>query len=501
MQTLRKPFESETQNHFVHLLFKIKLLMSKEIKAVEKLFKEFSGKNPDDIIALPLSGSYRQYFRIKSSSGSFIGVYNEDLKENQAFISFTDSFLELGLNVPEFLASNLDENVYLLQDLGDTTLLAYLGIEYNRPINASGIEMYKKTLEQLPLFQVRGGKAVDYKIAYPRHSFDRQSMMWDLNYFKYYFLKLARVPFDEQALEDDFQAFTDFLLKADCNHFLYRDFQSRNVMIFENEPYFIDYQGGRKGALQYDLASILFEAKTSLSAEVRQELMEHYLQALSKQIKFEKSEFTEHFYGYVYIRIMQAMGAYGFRGLYEKKELFLQSIPKALDHLQWLRNNVKLPIAFPHLERVWDLLINSQDIRALADKAIGLTITINSFSYKRGIPADESPNGGGFVFDCRALHNPGRYDEYKDYNGKDDNVIKFLAAETEVTNFHSAVYSLVDNSIEIYISRGFKNLMVSFGCTGGQHRSVYSSEQLSMHIKNKYPKVSVILRHRELEMK
>lgn len=475
--------------------------MSKAILAIETLFRELSGKNPDQIIALPQSGSYRQYYRIIAGNEKYIGVYNEDYKENHAFISYTRSFQSLGLNVPEIHAVNLEENVYILQDLGDTTLLAYLGFEFNKALNEEGIAMYKKTLEMLPLFQVRGGRAIDYSNAYPRHSFDRQSMMWDLNYFKYYFLKLAKVPFDEQALEDDFQLFCDFLLQADCNHFLYRDFQSRNIMIYNNEPYFIDYQGGRKGALQYDIASILFEAKTSLPAEVRQELLDHYLNALAKQIKFEKNEFLDFYYGYVYIRIMQAMGAYGFRGLYEKKELFLQSIPKALDHLQWLGENVSLSVKLPQLEKVWDLLIQSQEIRALADKAINLTVTINSFSYKRGIPVDESPNGGGFVFDCRALHNPGRYAEYKDFCGKDECVINFLSAEAEVGNFLSSIYQLVDNSIDNYMLRGFKNLMVSFGCTGGQHRSVYSAEQLSKHIKNKYPQVNVILRHREMEMK
>ena len=475
--------------------------MSKELQAVEKLFIQYSGKNPDEIIALPPSGSYRQYYRLKSASDTFIGAYNEDAKENKAFIAFTKSFLSLELNVPKVLAENLDENVYLLQDLGDTTLLSYIGQEDDSLYSEPSIEMYKKTLEQLPLFQVGGGKIIDYSVAYPRHAFDKQSMMWDLNYFKYYFLKLARVPFDEQALEDDFQTFSDYLLKADCNYFLYRDFQSRNVMIHNNEPYFIDYQGGRKGALQYDIASILFEAKTSLNAETREDLLEHYLQALSKQIKFDKKEFLEFYYAYVYIRIMQAMGAYGFRGLYEKKELFLQSIPKALDHMQWLRSNVRLAIQLPALEKVWDCLIASQEIRALADKAVGLTVCVNSFSYRRGIPVDESPNGGGFVFDCRALHNPGRYDQYKQLCGKDQPVIDFLAAEPEVGNFLSSVKSIVDNSIETYIRRGFKNLMVNFGCTGGQHRSVYSAEQLSAYVKNKYPKVNVILRHREIEMK
>ena len=476
--------------------------MNIDIQAISNTFQKFSGSLPEELIALPPSGSYRKYYRLKLQGESFIGVYNEDFKENKAFISYTNHFFKLNLNVPKVLAEDLINSTYILQDLGDISLLAYISDKNgNTALSPEGFEMYKKVLSQLPLFQVKGGKNIDYAVAYPRAAFDKQSMLWDLNYFKYYFLKLAKIPFDEQLLENDFLAFSDFLLKADCNHFLYRDFQSRNVMIQNNTPYYIDYQGGRKGALQYDVASILFEAKTSLSAETRGILLDHYLEELAMQIEFDRTDFLNYYYGYVYIRLMQAMGAYGFRGLYEKKELFLQSIPKAIEHLKWLRQNVKLPISFPELDKVWDRLIVSDFAKTYTATVQGLTLIINSFSYKKGIPVDYSPNGGGFVFDCRALENPGRLEQYQKLTGLDKPVQEFLETHSTVEKFLENVNALVDNSIENYLSRKFNNLMVSFGCTGGQHRSVYSAENLAKHVKSKFQDVKVVLVHRELEKK
>jgi aminoglycoside/choline kinase family phosphotransferase len=474
--------------------------MNTELEEIEKLFTEYKGEKPTSIISLPLSGSYRKYYRIKCQENSYIGVHNSDFKENQAFISFTKSFLKAGLNVPKILAEKLDRNVYLLQDLGDKTLLSYISDnEHENSLSQSSIEMYKKVLEYLPLLQVKGDKFIDYSVCYPRKAFDRQSMMWDLNYFKYYFLKLARIPFDEEKLENDFESFCDYLLQADCNYFLFRDFQSRNIMIVNGEPYFIDYQGGRKGALQYDIASILFEAKTALSSEVRELLFEHYLKELAKQTSFDDKKFRDHFYGYVYVRLMQAMGAYGFRGLYEKKELFLQSIPKALDHLKWLRYNVKFPVSFPELEKVWDRLVESDHLRELASRIVNLTVNINSFSYRRGIPVDETLNGGGFVFDCRGILNPGRLEQYKPLNGLDEPVKQYLINSTKISSFLEHVFALVDSSVESYKEKGYNNLMVNFGCTGGQHRSVFSAERLAEHLKSKYRGININVKHRELE--
>jgi aminoglycoside/choline kinase family phosphotransferase len=401
------------------------------------------------------------------------------------------------------LAENLDEHVYLLEDLGDTMLLDHIQhLNYPREVRPEVVEAYKLVLEELPRFQVQGSEGIDYSLSYPRHAFDRQSMMWDLNYFKYYFLKLAKVPFNEQLLENDFDAFVDFLLTADCNYFLYRDFQSRNVMIKNGKPYFIDYQGGRKGAIHYDIGSILFEAKTNLPANVRQELLDHYITCLNRYLPVSKDEFMHHYYGYVYIRLMQAMGAYGFRGLYEKKELFLQSIPLALNHLEWLLLNVTLPVQLPELTKVLEYLINSDYIRQLAKNELLLTIQINSFSYKRGIPSDDSGNGGGYVFDCRSVHNPGRYDEFKEMTGKDEPVQQFFRRENEMTEFLDHVFALTDRSVEKYIERGFTNLMVNFGCTGGQHRSVYSAEMLQKHLAEKFggKDIYIKLRHREIEL-
>ncbi len=476
--------------------------MNIELKAIERLFKSFRNKKPDTIELLPSSGSYRKYYRIKSSNDSYIGVFNEDKKENIAFMGFTKSFLKLGLNVPEIYSENIENNVYILQDFGDTTLLkCFSDNEDESNYTSRKLNIYKKVLEQLPLFQVKGSKAIDYSICYPRSAFDKLSMMWDLNYFKYYFLKLAKVPFDEQHLENDFQTFSDFLLEANCNYFMYRDFQSRNIMIFKDEPFFIDYQGGRRGALQYDIASILFEAKTSLNSDIREQLLDYYLNVLRKYINIDTKSFLKYYYGYVYIRLMQAMGAYGFRGLYEKKKLFLQSIPKALEHLKWLRSNIKLPVSFPELEKVWDNLVISEQIKNISSGTINVTVNINSFSYRRGIPVDETLNGGGFVFDCRLFNNPGKLEKFKNLTGLDKSVIDFLDEDSKVSLFLENIFNIVDSAIESYHIKGYTQLMVNFGCTGGQHRSIYAAEKLSSHLSRKFSEINIIARHREMELK
>ncbi len=480
--------------------------MSKEFTPQEKLnnlFKQFSGSVPDSIIQLPSSGSYRQYYRIIKGNQSLIGAYNEDRAENKSFIEFTKHFTSKGLPVPALITEDPDQQVYIIQDLGDTTLLVYLQeSDFPERVTPKVMDVFRKVLRILPRFQVIGGEGLNFEYCYPRHAFDQQSMMWDLNYFKYYFLKLVKVPFNEQNLENDFNTLIDFLLKANCNYFLYRDFQSRNIMLLNGEPYFIDYQGGRKGALQYDIASLLFEAKTRLPETVREELLNFYLQELSEYVTLEHKEFLAHYYGYVYIRLMQALGAYGFRGLHERKELFLESIPPALNNLEWLLENVNLPIKLPELTKVWRFLSESDYIRHLAKRHLLLRININSFSYRRGIPVDESPNGGGFVFDCRSIHNPGRYEQYQSLTGIDEEVQMFLDHEPEMETFITHVFALVDQSVEKYLNRGFTNLMINFGCTGGQHRSVYSAERLYKHLmqSERNHELSITLRHREIEM-
>ncbi|HRQ31302.1 MAG TPA: phosphotransferase, partial [Saprospiraceae bacterium] len=377
-----------------------------------QLFESWSGETIKTIEPMPRSGSDRVYFRLKSKTKQVVGVYNADNKENKAFIGFTNHFIRKGLNVPAVLAEDLTKSVYLLEDLGDTTLFNLIQLESERSrFSDTLIQLYKKVLTELPKFQIHAGKDLDYSLCYPRSKFDRQSMMWDLNYFKYYFLKLAGIAFDEQALEDDYQKLTNYLISADHEYFLYRDFQSRNIMLKDDEIYFIDYQGGRKGALQYDLASLLYDAKANIPEEVRAELLGFYVNELKKHIQVDEVEFRSFFTVFVMIRIMQAMGTYGFRGFYEKKSHFLVSIPYALRNMDYLLSNNELPIELPTLIPVLRQMISSEKLKAIGKPK--LKISVNSFSFRRGVPVDESGHGGGFVFDCRALPNPGRLDQYK----------------------------------------------------------------------------------------
>jgi aminoglycoside/choline kinase family phosphotransferase len=383
--------------------------------------------------------------------------------------------------------------------LGNTTLFEFLSNNRAGDVIApAAIEAYRKVVAVLPRFQVEAGRDLNYKVCYPRSSFDRQSISWDLNYFKYYFLRLAGVPFNEQALEQDFSRLTKLLLSAPRDYFLYRDFQSRNVMLREGEPYFVDYQGGRKGALQYDIASLLFDGKADLTPELRQELLDHYLNCLAGHIELDRDAFMEHYYAYVYVRILQALGAYGFRGFYERKAHFLQSVPYALKNLRWLAHHVKLPIALPALMDAFQGMLGSEKLQGLASSADDLKVRIFSFSFHQELPGDESGNGGGYIFDARSLPNPGREERFKQLTGKDAPVMEYLNQQESVHQYFSSVLSLVDGSVASYQRRGFKSLMVSFGCTGGQHRSVYLAEQLAKHLREANG-VEVLVRHIELE--
>jgi hypothetical protein len=360
------------------------------------------------------------------------------------------------------------------------------------------LQAYRKVVAVLPRFQVEAGRDLNYKLCYPRSSFDRQSIAWDLNYFKYYFLRLAGIPFNEQALEDDFTRLTKFLLAADRDYFLYRDFQSRNVMLRNGEPYFVDYQGGRKGALQYDIASLLFDGKADLPADFRQQLLDEYVDGLSRYADIQRDRFMEHYYAYVYVRIMQALGAYGFRGFYERKSHFLQSVPYALKNLRWLAHHVELPIELPELMEAFKGMMASEELQSVGVQTKKLTVRIFSFSFHNQIPSDKTGNGGGFVFDARSLPNPGREECFRSMTGKDAAVIAYLDREQSVHQYFSNVQSLVDASVGNYLHRGFKSLMVSFGCTGGQHRSVYLAEHLAEHLCRTRG-IEVVVRHVELE--
>jgi len=345
---------------------------------------------------------------------------------------------------------------------------------------------------------VEASRDLNYEVCYPNPSFDRQSIAWDLNYFKYYFLRLADIPFNEHALEEDFTRLTEFLLSAPRDYFLYRDFQSRNIMLRNGDPFFVDYQGGRKGALQYDIASLLYDAKADLPPDLRQQLLDHYLDRLSSFVPLDREGFLRHYYAYVYIRIMQALGAYGFRGFFERRAHFLQSVPFALKNLRWLLHHVRLPVPLPALMDAFKGMLASEKLQGLACEADNLVVRIFSFSFHQGLPKDESGNGGGFVFDGRSLPNPGREERFKTLTGKDTPVIDYLNQQESVHQFLAGVLSLVDSSISSYQQRGFKNLMVSFGCTGGQHRSVFLAEQLAKRLRNR-PGLEVVVRHLELE--
>ncbi len=475
---------------------------------LKKLFEQHFGFAAEDVTPLQgqLGGSGRAILRLRGKAASAIGIMYSVREENVAFLEFSRHFRRHGLPVPEIYGEDLSQGAYLEEDLGDITLFEYLSA--NRAgdsVAQPAVDAYRKVVAALPCFQVEAGRDVNYKVCYPRASFDRQSIAWDLNYFKYYFLRLAGVSFNEQALESDFGRLTKFLLAAPHDYFLYRDFQSRNVMLRGGEPWFVDYQGGRKGALQYDIASLLFDGKADLSPELRQRLLDYYLECLAQFVDIGRDIFMEHYYAYVYIRIMQALGAYGFRGFYERKPHFLQSVPYALKNLRWLAHNIRLPIALPALMDACERMIESKKLLEVVSSAgepakrpVDLTARIFSFSFHRQAPVDESGNGGGFVFDARSLPNPGREERFRQLNGKDAAVIEYLEAQPSVLEFLGHARALVDGAVSNFRGRGFRDLMISFGCTGGQHRSVYLAEQMAKHLGG-IDGVEAVVRHIELE--
>lgn len=473
-----------------------KLIVENIKEKLTDLYKQTFAESPDKIVSFPSSGSNRKYYRLFGKKETIIGVFGDDPAENKAFIGFTNHFLKAGLPVPKIHASKLEDGIYLQEDLGNDSLFNILTNNNSsvlpKPIN----QLYKRTIEELINFQIKGDKGLDYSLCYPIDKFNGDSMQWDLNYFKYYFLKPSNITFDEQKLEQDFKVLISYLSAADSDYFMYRDFQARNILIKDNQPFFIDYQGGRKGPLQYDLASLLFQAKADLSPEFREEMLNYYLLKLSEKIKIGISTFTENYYGFVLLRTLQVLGAYGYRGYFEQKPHFIESAKYALKNLKWLLDNIDLPIELPELIKNLKKLVNEN---GSIQKPKGLTVEINSFSYlKYGVPKDISGNGGGFVFDCRALPNPGRYPEYKTITGKDHKVIEFLQKEKAVDEFLLNVKGITTQAVENYLERKFNHLSISFGCTGGQHRSVYSAEWLYSYLRENYP-AHFILRHRMME--
>ncbi len=517
-----------------------------------------------------LGGSGRTIVRLANEQHSAIGVIHDVRAENVAFLEFSRHFRRHGLAVPEIYADDLAAGAYLQEDLGETTLFDFLRQhrdsakvqaapdqvtpDYVAPdyVAPEVVEMYRRAVEALPRFQVEAGRDLNYRHCYPRSSFDRQSIAWDLNYFKYYFLRLAGVPFHEEQLEKDFGRLARLLLTADRKHFLYRDFQSRNIMVrratvplaqvsaaqnaarnlghptSEPQPWFIDYQGGRRGALQYDIASILFDAKADLPPALREQLLSHYLEALAEFTPLDREAFLRHYYAYVYVRVMQALGAYGFRGYYERKPHFLESVPYALKNVRWLIENTELPVKLPALMAAFAAMTEAGPLTlaepesALAVPAVTevaslaaapggttvapspsaepavLTVLISSFSFHRGPLTDDCGHGGGFVFDARALPNPGREERFKRLSGLDAVVVEYLKQQPGIEKFLSSAMEMIEASVREYQRRGFQHLMVSFGCTGGQHRSVYLAEEVAKRLDGR-DGLRVVVRHREQE--
>ncbi len=472
-------------------------------KIFRRLFKQHFGKPPVSILEIAGDGSARQMFRLVGEEmETAVGVVGPDADENRAFLSFTKAFKSIGLPVPQIYGVDEKAGIYLEEDLGETTLFDAVtqarredpGADFPQAV----LPVYRRILELLPRFQVEGGKVIDYSLAYPRAAFDRQSILWDLNYFKYHFLKLAHINFNEARLEKDFRRFATFLLGADTRHFLYRDFQSRNMMLRDGEPWFIDYQGGRRGALQYDVASLLYDPKVGMTEPVREELLDHYLTNLEQLLPVDRERFRQHFRGYVLVRIMQAMGAYGYRGFYERKPRFLQSVPQAVRNIERILETGFVSIELPELQAVFERICRTTSLRKKPAQTLpGLTVHIGSFSFKGGYPEDSGGHGGGFVFDCRAIHNPGRYAEYAPLCGCDEPVVYFLEAQPEVEEFWGHVRGLVESHVGVWLTRGFASLSAHFGCTGGQHRSVYFAERLAAFLREHYPSVNVVLTHRE----
>ncbi len=462
-------------------------------EVLKSLYIDFVGEEPVEIIELPASGSNRRYFRLIGKQ-SIIGAIGTCKEENEAFLYMAEHFHKKGLPVPKVYAVSSDNMAYIQEDLGDIAL--FKAIEKGRLTRVFGedeMHLLVKTLHLLPKIQFEGAEDMDFGKCYPVPELDKRSILWDLNYFKYCFLKATGMEFSEPLLEDDFERMAETLLKNNTNTFLYRDFQSRNVMIKDDEPYFIDFQGGRKGPFYYDVASFLWQAKANIPESTRQELLKEYLSALRKYIDIDEAEFYSQLRVFVLFRTLQVLGAYGFRGYFEKKPYFIQSVPYALENLREL---LATPFTeFPYLNEMLNRLVNLKQFTSELQKQM-LTVKVMSFSYKKGIPNDASGNGGGFVFDCRAINNPGKYDRYKPFTGLDECVIKYLEDDGGILEFLDHAYALVDSSVQRYIERGFSNLMVCFGCTGGRHRSVYSAQHMAEHIHKKW-NVRVELVHRE----
>lgn len=491
---------------------------------LKTLYKEYTGNSPEKVQALTGSGSNRQYFRLEGNQ-TLVGVCGTSLPENRAFLYMGRHFQSKGLPVPNICCQSADETCYLQEDLGDLSL--FKAIEHGRTsgqFNSDEIELLSRTIRLLPRIQFEGANDMDFSYCHPLSDFNRRSILWDLNYFKYCFLKATGLEFQENELENDFEKMTDILLGCEASTFMYRDFQSRNVIIRDGKPYFIDFQGGRKGPIYYDVASFLWQAKANLPEDLRYKLIDDYLEALQPYRTISRVDFLHDLRQFVLFRTLQVLGAYGFRGYFEKKKHFIESVPFAIANLRNLLkgNFEEYPYLCKMLHELTELPqfqlkdeMNSSDtVTAQAssqqtdtqeaaypiENIKKLTVRVVSFSYKKGYPEDPSGNGGGYAFDCRGVHNPGRYDQYKQLTGLDQPVIDFLEKDGEITTFLQHVYALADAHVARYLKRGFTNLMFCFGCTGGQHRSVYSAQHTAEYIHRKFGvRVEIIHREQHIE--
>ena len=482
-----------------------------------QLYTEWNGSKPKHVHPLPKAGSNRQYYRLYDDMGkSTIGVIGTSHEENHSFIYLSKHFSSRGLPVPQIIATSDDEYCYLQDDLGHTSLYDLMQKARDNEYQYSD-EDYKqieKAIRLLPHIQIEGGEGIDYEQCLTPREFDVTSIKFDLNYFKYCFLKPSDIHFDETNLERDFNSYARYLAETDTYHFLYRDYQARNIMMKDGKPHLIDYQGGRRGPLQYDLVSFLWQASSRYPKALKETMISAYLDELGKITKVDESEFRNKLKAFVLFRTLQVLGAYGLRGYFEHKQYFLNSIPAAIDNLEeCLKDGVTT--AYPCLNDTLMRLVESKKLQGsevvketnnnnkslpkklfVHQKTSPLVVRIYSFSYKKGIPEDTSGNGGGYVFDCRSTHNPGRYEPYKKITGLDEAVIKFLEDDGEILDFLKSVYPLAEHHVECFMKRGFTDLMFSFGCTGGQHRSVYCAQHLAEHLHNKYG-IEIHLCHRE----
>jgi len=468
------------------------------IDAVTALYTRYKGVPPTSLDVLPQSGSERRYFRLRGLQDSVIGTYGNNIKENETFFYFSDHFKKKGVVVPEILAISDDRQFYLQEDFGDASLLHHLE---SKGFTEEVYQLFAKTTTALAELQVKGDEGLNYNKCLTNKEFGKKAILADLLYFKYYFLDALRRPYDKQKLIDDFDALSNYLTHTEYQYFLFRDFQSRNIMVSaDNEVHFIDYQGGMKGAPQYDLASLLWQARASLSADWKLRLLEAYMDAFEKTIgsAIDRKLFKSQYNGYVLIRLLQVLGAYGFRGLFERKAQFLTSIPLALRNLKEFLSQHSVGIAVPEFKKVLELCISNEVIEEFtptqATDTTALEVSVYSFSYRDGHPPDTSGNGGGFMFDCRGILNPGRVEHMKTLTGRDKPVRDFLEQQTKMPSFLNSVFDIVDMTVEDYIKRGFESLTVGFGCTGGQHRSVYAADEMARHLRNKF-KVKVKLYH------